>query len=36
MWPWAVDVGMFSDDELEELRVLLARHAAWELGIQAA
>jgi hypothetical protein len=36
IWPWAVDVGMFSDDELEELRVLLARHAAWELGIQAA
>jgi hypothetical protein len=36
MWPWAGDVDMFSDDELEELRVLLGRHTAWELGIQAA
>jgi hypothetical protein len=36
MWPWAVDVGMFADDELEELRVLLDRHSAWELGIKAA
>jgi hypothetical protein len=36
MWPWAEDVGMFADDELEELRVLLDRHSAWKFRIKAA
>jgi hypothetical protein len=36
MWPWAEDVGMFSDDELEELRVMLARDPRWELETEAA
>jgi hypothetical protein len=33
---WVVDVGMFTDGELDELRVLLARKHDVELGIKAA
>jgi hypothetical protein len=35
-WSWFQDVGMFSDDELEELRVMLATDRGWNCGTEAA
>jgi hypothetical protein len=32
--PWGEDVGMFTDDELEKLRVMLATDYRWNLGIE--
>jgi hypothetical protein len=34
--PWLEDVGMSTDNELEELRVMLARDPRWKLGTEAA
>jgi hypothetical protein len=34
--PWLEEVGIFIDNELEELRVMLAREPRWELETEAA